>query len=188
MADKKYTELVAANLPLTGAEIIALVQSGVSKKTPVSNLPTSGKPVSASVSGSDFTTTSNVAANVTGLSIAVSANRKYRVLASLNTGCNSTGGIKIGFNGPAGSAILTGSWVGSATSISNNQQLKFTTMGTLSGTAFNRVNSANGIVTFIGYITTSVTAGNIVIQVASSTDTETSTVFIGSTFDLTEVQ
>lgn len=38
MAEKKFTQLVAADIPLLGDEIIALVQDGVSKQAPVSAL------------------------------------------------------------------------------------------------------------------------------------------------------
>lgn len=39
MAQKKFTELPSATTPLTGAEIIAIVQDGVSKRTTVDDLP-----------------------------------------------------------------------------------------------------------------------------------------------------
>lgn len=40
MAKKKFTQLPAANLPLAGTEIFALVQGGVSKQASVSSLTT----------------------------------------------------------------------------------------------------------------------------------------------------
>jgi hypothetical protein len=40
MAKKKFTQLDPATTPLTGAEIIAIVQGGVSKKTTINDLPT----------------------------------------------------------------------------------------------------------------------------------------------------
>lgn len=42
MAKKKFTELPAATTPLTGDEIIAIVQGGVSKQTTVDDLPGGG--------------------------------------------------------------------------------------------------------------------------------------------------
>lgn len=147
------------------------------------------RPLSASVSGSDVTTTSASATDVTGLSIAVVANKKYRVTASLWIGCNNTGGVQFAINGPAGSAVLSGAWQGSAGAASTNQTVKLGTIGTLSaaGATFIRVNSAGGMVNLIGYITTSATSGSITIQFASNVGGQTSTVFIGSTMDIIEV-
>lgn len=145
------------------------------------------RPVSAKVTGSDVTTTLATAVDVTGLSVAVSANKKYRIMASLNIGCNNTGGVKLAINGPAGASLNGGAWIGDNTSANAVKGGKAGTLGTL-GTTLNLFNSNAGWVTYMGYINISSTAGNVVIQVASATAGETSTVFTGSTMDLTEVQ
>lgn len=46
MADKKISALDAASTPLAGTEVVALVQSGTTKKVPVSDL-TAGRAISA---------------------------------------------------------------------------------------------------------------------------------------------
>lgn len=146
-------------------------------------------PVSAQVTGSNVTTTVTTAADVTGLTVAVGANKKYRVTATLFIGCDNTGGMQFGLNGPAGSAILSGVWAGSSATANGSMQSRLAAIGSLtSATAFNRFNGATGMITLIGYVTTTGTAGNITIQFASGTSTQTSTVFIGSTMDLTEIQ
>ena len=53
----------AANLPLTGAEVLYLVQNGVSKQTPVSTVQSSG-----TLSGSTLNVTGNSTLNTLGLS------------------------------------------------------------------------------------------------------------------------
>lgn len=144
-------------------------------------------PVSAQVTGSDFTTTSSTASDVTGMTIAVLANKIYYVHGVLYTGCDNTGGFKIGFTGPAGAAVRVGMMDGSnATNIAP----VITRFGAMAAqvSAFNRYNGATGMITLDGYITTSGTAGNITLQVGSVTATQTSTIFIGSTFHLTLIQ
>lgn len=145
---------------------------------------------SAFVAGSNYTTSSSTAASITGLSIAVAANKTYRIEASLWVGCNNTGGIVFGLSGPAGSAVVSGVVTGSATSSLTINSNRLTAMGTqiAAAAAIQRVNSSTGMATIIGFITIAGTAGNITIQCASGVDTQTSTIYIGSGFSLTEVQ
>jgi len=137
--------------------------------------------------GSNIQTTSNVASDVTGLTLAVAANKKYKVVASLYIGCDNTGGVKFGLNGPSGSAIVSGIITGSQTTVNSGGPAKMGAIGALnSGNAFNRLNSTGGSATLIAYITTSSTAGNITLQFASANNGETSTVFSGSTIEIIE--
>lgn len=58
MADKKISALNNAAVPLTGAELVPIVQSGSTVKVTVSNLPTATKITgvqSAAVSGTPYT-------------------------------------------------------------------------------------------------------------------------------------
>ena len=146
------------------------------------------RPVSASVSGSNVTTTLDTASDITGLSVAVAANKIYRVTATLFVGCNNTGGVKFAINAPSGAVGLSGVWTGSAAGVTASQVVKMqTTLGNLTNIAFVRVNNSGGMAQFVGYITTSSTAGNIVLQFASGVASETSTIFIGSTMDIIEI-
>ena len=64
MAKKKFTELPAVTTPLTGAEIIAMVQGGVSKQGTVNDLPAgSGGTVDTIVAGTNITVDSTDPAN-----------------------------------------------------------------------------------------------------------------------------
>lgn len=62
MGKKKFTQLPIASLPLSGDEIVAIVQVGMSKQTPVSNFMTGGGgsaflPWSFSDNGGNYPTT-----------------------------------------------------------------------------------------------------------------------------------
>jgi len=145
-------------------------------------------PAIASVTGSDVTTTNATATDVTGLTIPVAANTKYRVTVVLYIGCNNTGGVKFGISGPSGTTITSGVWAGSSTTVNGAQVTRSANLNALTGTAFIRANLSTASATFTGYISTSSTTGNITIQFASANAGETSTIFIGSSFDLTIVQ
>lgn len=147
-------------------------------------------PVSASVSGSNVTTTSATAADITGLSISVAANKTYRITGALFIGSSNTGGSQYTFTGPAGAAILSCVMQGSGSGANTTQSVKMPTLGTLTttGLAFLRANNTAGSLTFIAYITTAGTAGTLQMQFASAVAGETSTVFVGSTIDAIELQ
>lgn len=162
------------NMPVTGGNI--------------AKIPTSG-----SVSGSDVTNTTVTLANITGMSVAVEASKKYRVTAVLLSGQDNTGGTCYAIAGPASSAVLSGTWTGTSTAATTPIISKVSAMGVSSatsgsGAAFNRFITTEGKVILVAYITTAGTAGNIILQFRSVTATQTSTVFIGSTIDVTEVQ
>jgi hypothetical protein len=142
-------------------------------------------PVYATLTG-DVTTTSATAGDITGLTVGGSASTVYRITAVLYIGCNNTGGVKFSITGPSGASIMAATATGSSTAVNGNQITRLnSTLGSLTGTAFLRVSATTGAVVIQGYIKTSSTSGNFTLQFASANAGETSTIYSGSTMDLT---
>lgn len=169
------------SLTLAGTDATTMTFPSISSN--IATIPKSGF-----VTGSDVTTTSSTAADITGLTVAVQANKIYRITASLWIGCNNTGGVKLAINGPAGSALRVGQWSGNVTTNNTGRVVRANAIGSLTAVVLNNLNTAGGMTVLTAYVTTAGTAGNVTLQFASGTNTETSTVFIGSTVDVTEVQ
>lgn len=142
------------------------------------------KPTTQVISSSDWTDTTGSLTDV--MSVAVGANKVYKITAELFIGCNNTGGIKFALTAPTGSAIRSGIVLGNSSTASSVQQSRLTALAT--GTAaFNIVNAQTGNAIIIAYITTSTTTGNITLQAAAGVATQTASVKIGSTFEVFEV-
>ncbi len=134
----------------------------------------------AQVSGSDYTTTSATESVVTGLSLSVEANAKYRGSVVLHVGCNNSGGIRVGFNFPASSSFAAG--ITGSTSGPTAQSLLASnafSSGVSGSTAYNTNNSAIGFVLLDFYIETGVTAGDVELIARAGTAGQTCTVFAG---------
>lgn len=132
------------------------------------------------ITGSDVTTTSNVASDITGLAATVVVNSKYYFSGSIHIGCNNTGGVKFAVTIPAGATMFIGSdgWSNSGTGW---RYSVYTASGTLGAAANNTLADANGSVKFYGTVTTVGTAGTVQFQFASGTNTQTSTAYIEGT-------
>jgi hypothetical protein len=143
------------------------------------------RPKSAFVAGSDVPTTSATNVDITGLTISVSANKKYRITGTLLVGCNNTGGVRIAINAPAGAALNVAGFIGTF----NSGTVRTSTVNSPAALtfAFNTFSGTNGTINFTGYLTIGGTPGNVQMQFASTTAGQTSTVFVGSAIDLTEV-
>jgi hypothetical protein len=142
------------------------------------------RPVSAEVSGSDFTTTSNAATDITGLSVAVLANKKYKVCV-LNITSATANGMKFTMSAPAAATIQQIVVNGPAASVSALKMQRISTFGTLTASAFMTAASNSGC-TIIGFFSTGANAGNVKLQVAAATNGDTMTISIGSTMEISE--
>jgi hypothetical protein len=132
----------------------------------------------------DQTTTLNTAVDITGMVFAALANTKYRVQGKFRIGCNNSGGVKFAITVP-GAATMFMTIFGFTTGAGVYLSSSVTGSGTLTTGAFCQVNSSNGWVQIDGTITTVGTAGNIQVQFASATSTQTSTIYSESYLGLT---
>lgn len=137
--------------------------------------------LSGEVSGSNFTTTSTTATTITGLTVALEANKKYKVTVILNTGSSGTNGIVFGFSGPSGSVVSSGLIKGVNTSSSTSRVQKVANMNSLNANGFQNYTGTNGAVEITAIIAISSTSGNLNFQCASVNGAETSIIYIGST-------
>lgn len=132
------------------------------------------------------TTTSNIASNITGMVVALEANKRYRLFGQIRTGCNNTGGVRFASTLPI-DANLGITLLGYTTSSTAFQFARITETATLVG-QFNQINASSGFVYVFGEIETGATAGNFQMQFASFTNTQTSTIFqLGSWLNFTEL-
>lgn len=143
------------------------------------------RPVSAEVSGSDFTTTSNSATDITGLSIAVAANKKYKVVCVLNITSATTNGMKFTMSAPAAATVQQIVIAGPAASAATPRIQRITAFGTLNTTAL-MTSASNSGCTITGFFSTGANAGNVKLQVAAATNGDTMTISIGSTMEISE--
>jgi len=133
----------------------------------------------AQVTGSDYTTTSATESVVTGLSLPVVANAKYRGTAVLRCGCSGTGGLRVGFNFPTGATCFAGITANTLGSTTQQHQTTGFASGTAFGANFNTQASANGYISVDFYVGTGANAGNVEIIARSGTSPQTSTVYAG---------
>lgn len=127
---------------------------------------------------SDRTTTVITAGNVTDMSFAVPASENWGFEFFLSNGCNGTGGIKWAITVPSG-ATFRAVADGSAASATARTSAIMTVSGTLT-IAFNAAVLATGFTRITGAVANSTTAGTVQLQFASTTATQTSTVYTNS--------
>jgi len=125
------------------------------------------------ISGSDITTTSNTAQNITGLVTGtLEINSTYIIECRIRLRCNNTGGVKIGATIPSGATLsLTIFGIGATNSLFISS-----TSGALSASAFN-LGAFTSILWVFGRVTTGGASGSVQVQFASGTSGQTSTIY-----------
>jgi hypothetical protein len=126
---------------------------------------------------SNYTNSTNVLSDVTGLGWTVAANEVWYLEFNLKLGCNNTGGSKLALTFPAGGVLLIHAW-GINTGSTTFRAEFMTTSGTATG-AFCAVASFGGIRISGTYVNSS-TAGTVQLQAQSTTDTQTTTIYANS--------
>lgn len=134
------------------------------------------------------TTTSNVASDITELvTPTLSANIRYRITGIIRIGCNNTGGVKIAITIPTG-ATMGVSVHGFTTSSNGTLYTLISSSGSLISTPYCAVNSTSGMLFIDGEFDISSTSGVAQFSFASSTNTQTSTIFQrGTQLQLTKI-
>jgi len=133
------------------------------------------------LSGSNFTTTSATESVVTGLTIAVEANKIYKGRVVISFGCSNTGGVRFGFNFPAAATLNAGISANTSGSTAQQQQTTGFVSGTAFGANFNTQNSQNGYAVIDFVLVTGANAGNVELITRSGTAGQTSTIYINLT-------
>lgn len=141
----------------------------------------------ASVEGSDWTTSSNVIGDVTGMGISVAASEQWIIRAFLFIGCDGAGGIKIAFSFPTGSTFRSNSFGVNTGSTTFREDL-ITASSTLSGVYTAIAGSTGSFVQVMGKLTVGANAGTFQLRAASATDTQTSSIYKQSFIDARRVQ
>lgn len=133
------------------------------------------------LSGSDLTTTSNVASNITGLvSATLDSNSTYIFSGRIQLSCSNTGGVKLTATIPSGATVNLS--IVCPTTGTGEQAANIRTAGTLSA-AMSTIGSSTVNDAFIfGLVKTSSTTGTVQFQFASGTNGQTSTVYSANTF------
>lgn len=132
------------------------------------------------LSGSDLTTTSNVASNITGLvSATLDSNSTYIFSGRIQLSCSNTGGVKLTATVPSGTTIDLS--IVCPTSVTGEQAANIRTAGTLSA-AMSTVASTKNDAFIFGIVRTSSTTGVVQFKFASGTNGQTSTVYSANTF------
>lgn len=132
------------------------------------------------------TTTSNVVSDITGMVVALEANKRYKVYGLMRTGCNNTGGVRLAATFPA-LATCDLACLGYTTALTAFIYARISTSGVSVG-PWNTLNAASGFVYILGEIETGANSGNIQFQFASGTNTQTSTIFeTGTWLNFTEL-
>jgi hypothetical protein len=157
---------------------VAIADGGTGASTAASARTNLGF-ASAVVSGSNVTTTSTSAGNVTGASFSIGANENWSFDFYGRIGCDNTGGVKFAVDVPGGATLLAQA-VGIGSNATTLSSALLTSDNSLSGTAFNTSNDQNGWVRIAGHIRNSSTSGNVQITFASATSGQTSTVYVDS--------
>jgi hypothetical protein len=131
---------------------------------------------------SDQTTTSNAAANITGLVTAtLAANKTYivRGVIAVTSAAGAAGGVRIGATLPTGAtSIIFLSGRGSATTMTQEASVD----GALQTTASNRIAGSASDLIVSGNITTSSTAGTVQFRFASGTNGQSNSVIAARTY------
>jgi len=141
--------------------------------------------VYALVSGSNATTTGQALVDITGLSIALSANAVYEYQAVLSVLTSAvTTGVQYGVNYSAAGGAVEGQLIGSSTATATKSE-RVSALNTASGT-YLTTSGQNGQVLMKGIITTGVNAGNFTVKHLKVTS-GTSTVRINSFLKVTRI-
>jgi len=131
---------------------------------------------------SDQATTSNVAANITGLVTAtLAANKTYivRGVIAVTSAAGAAGGTRIGATLPTGAtSIIFLSGRGNATTMTQEASVD----GALQTTASNRIAASASDLIVSGNITTSSTAGTVQFRFASGTNGQSNSVIAARTY------
>lgn len=127
------------------------------------------------VGTSNQTTTSNSATNVNNMSFSIGANDVWSFEFRMQNGCSSTGGVKWALTVPTG-ATFRATAQGMAASATARTSSVMSVSGTLS-IAFNAVANQNGFTDITGTVAGGGTAGTVQLQVASTTNGQTTTVY-----------
>jgi hypothetical protein len=135
-------------------------------------------PASGAVTGSDFATTSLTLVDVTGMSLSLSANSTYFVIAEMTMNTTNNAGVKLALNYSAAGASVEAGVSGLATSagFGNCRLSAFATAGSVNVAQTNGDSSA----TIVGVVKTGANAGTLNVQ-AQKTTSGTLTVYINST-------
>jgi hypothetical protein len=120
-------------------------------------------------------------ANITGLSVTTSANKRYAFEGFMRVGCSATGGIKFAVTAPAGSTVNFGFMGPANPNVSNGTQQFISASATLTTVALANANSSLGIVKVYGEVSTGATTGTINFGFDSATNGQTSTIYQNGT-------
>jgi hypothetical protein len=145
-----------------------------------------GLPAYARVTGADATTSSTTLVDVTGLSVALSANTTYEFEAVLVTTTSAdTNGTRYGINFSAAGATVAAGLVGSKSAATAAGD-SITALNTGSSQAYLTTTSESGTAMIRGTIVVGANAGNLTVQHLKITS-GTSTVRIGSYLKVTKI-
>jgi hypothetical protein len=120
-------------------------------------------------------------ANITGLSVPTSANKRYAFEGFMRVGCNATGGIKFAVTAPAGSTVNFGFMGPANPNVSNGVPQFISASATLTTFALANAVTNIGIIKVFGEVTTGATTGTINFGFDSSVNTQTSTIYQSGT-------
>jgi hypothetical protein len=120
-------------------------------------------------------------ANITGLSVTTSANKRYAFEGYLHVGCSGTGGIKFAVTAPTGSTISFGFMGPANPNLTNGIQQFISASATLTSFALANAASSLGIVKVYGEVSTGATTGTINFGFDSATNGQTSTIYQNGT-------
>jgi hypothetical protein len=124
-------------------------------------------------------TTTVVTATATNLSFAMAANEAWEVEAQLTAQCSGVGGSKFAIGTPAGATIE--GWIRSSLgTITTLSYQRIVAVNALNATALHTVATTPGPDVIKFAIVNGAVAGNCVLQIASVTATQTTTLFLGS--------
>ncbi len=127
----------------------------------------------------DATTTLATATTITGSSFTIGANETWTVDYVCRVGCIGTGGIKWQVNRPSGYTLFQCMMQGSGSSLQTIESQIANGVG-LGATAFCTAVTSVGWMRISATMTNGATAGTVSLGFASTTATQTSTVYAGS--------
>lgn len=154
--------------------------------TPVLGTPTSGNlanctgvPHPTGMAGD--TTSSNVIADVSGGSFSIAASETRYFFYRLFGRCSGAGGTKWAINAPSGATVefFTFSITGSMLNTGGERSTSLNTLGT----AYNTGTNVDAFTFIYGRVVNSTNAGSVALRWASGTNTQTSTIYAGSSFE-----
>ena len=129
-----------------------------------------------------FDKTNTTLADITGLSVNVLAGRTYRFKAVLYTTSNSASGVKAAIAGTATATNII--YYGQTADVSGGTAIH---KATALGTAVGNVTAVTGAMIIIHGTITVNAAGTLTVQFADNAGTNTSSVLVGSTFEVVDI-